>query len=162
MIDKKVAFRVTNTTETIYTIRRTTQIAKFSAVTPEQSKLIKPVDTAILSMIPKGDKDLTLYLKKLLRTCKPQQQSNTSQSPALKSSGEIGDHTPRQTLIFKKLNDLNEKEKQNPTDNAESRGKILERFDCTDTLITELGKQALEKFLVGTMIFSLDTEWTRQ
>ena len=157
-----MASGVTNTTELFYTIRRTTQIAKLSAVTPEQSKLIKPVDTAILSMIPKGDQYSTTYLKELLRTCTPKQKSNTSQSPALESSGKIGSHTPIHILMFKKLNGLNKKEEQNPTDNAESRGKILERFDCTDTLITERDKQAVENSLVDTMIFSPDTEWTLQ
>ena len=52
IIDKKKAVRVTNTTESPYLIKKHTQIAEFSVVTPEQSKHIKPVDMAILSMIP--------------------------------------------------------------------------------------------------------------
>ena len=58
IIDKKIAVRVTNTTESPYTINKNTQIAEFSVVTPEQSKFIKPVDMAILSMIPEGNPDL--------------------------------------------------------------------------------------------------------
>ena len=46
-IDRKIAVRVTNTTESPYTINKNTQIAEFSVVTPEQSKFIKPVDMAI-------------------------------------------------------------------------------------------------------------------
>ena len=61
IIDKRVAVRVTNTTESPYLIRKHTQIAEFSVVTPEQSKHIKPVDMAILSMIPQDDLDLTTY-----------------------------------------------------------------------------------------------------
>ena len=61
IIDKRVAVRVTNTTESPYLIKKHTQIAEFSVVTPEQSKHIKPVDTAILSMIPQDDPDLTVY-----------------------------------------------------------------------------------------------------
>ena len=75
--DRKVAFRLTNTTESPYTINKKTQIAEFSVVTPEQSKFIKPVDMAILSMIPKGDTDLITYLTELLRTNKQDQQTNT-------------------------------------------------------------------------------------
>ena len=52
IIDRKIPVRVTNTTESPCTINKNTQIAEFSVVTPEQSKFIKPVDTAILSMIP--------------------------------------------------------------------------------------------------------------
>ena len=68
IIYKRVAVRVTNTTESPYLIRKITQIQEFSIVTPEQSKYIKPVDMAILSMIPQGDPDLTAYLNKPLRT----------------------------------------------------------------------------------------------
>ena len=75
--DSKIAVRVTNTTESPYTINKNTQIAAFSVVTPEQSKFIRPVDTAILYMIPECDPDLTTYLTKSLRTNKPDQQNNT-------------------------------------------------------------------------------------
>ena len=76
VIDRKIAVRVTNTTESHYTINKNTQIAAFSVVTPEQSKFIKPVDTAILSMIPVGDPDLVTYLTGLLRTNKADRQNN--------------------------------------------------------------------------------------
>ena len=56
--DKQIAVRVTNTTASPYLIKKHTQIAEFSVVTQEQSKHIKPVDMAILSMIPQDDPDL--------------------------------------------------------------------------------------------------------
>ena len=92
--------RVTNTTETPYLIKRNTQIAEFSLVTPEQAKFIQPVGTAILSMIPEGDPDLTSHLNELLRTNKPEQQSNTFWFPTPKNPGKIADHTPKQTRIL--------------------------------------------------------------
>ena len=58
IFDRKIAVRVTNTTESPYTINKNTQIAEFSVLTLERSKFIKPVDTAFLSMIPEGDSDL--------------------------------------------------------------------------------------------------------
>ena len=61
--ERKVAVRVTNTTETSYLMKRNTQIDEFPVVTPEQAKFIKPADMAILSMIPEGDPDLTAHLK---------------------------------------------------------------------------------------------------
>ena len=70
---QKIAVRVTNTTESPNLIKKHTQIAGSSVVTPEQSEDIKPVDMAILSMIPQGDPDLTAYLNELLRTNKPEQ-----------------------------------------------------------------------------------------
>ena len=77
IIDKRIALRVTNTTESPYLIKKHTQNAELSVVTPELSKHIKPVDMAMLSMIPQGDLDLTAHLNELLGTDKPEQQDNT-------------------------------------------------------------------------------------
>ena len=73
-INKRLAVRVTKTTESPNLVRRNSQIAEFSVVNPEQSKNIKPVVMAILCKIPKGDPHLTAYLNELLRTNKPGQQ----------------------------------------------------------------------------------------
>ena len=146
--DKRIAVRVTNTTESPYLIKKHTQIAEFSVVTPEQSKHIKPVDMAILSMIPQGDHDLTAYLNELLRTSKPEQQDNTFWFPTPENPGKLEDHTPIQTRILNELNELKDKEKLNPQENTESRNKFLKRFDWTDTLLTEMEKQAIEDTLV--------------
>ena len=148
IIDKRIAVRVTNTTESPYLIKKHTKIAEFSVVTPEQSKHIRPVDMAILSMIPQDDPDLTAYLNELLRTNKPEQQDNTFWFPTPENPGKSEDHTPIQTRILKELNELKEKEKLNPQDSTEARNKLLERFDWTNVLLTETEKQAIEDILV--------------
>ena len=148
IIDKRIAVRVTNTTESPYLIKKHTQIAEFSVVTPEQSQHIKPVDMAILSMIPQGDPDLTAYLNELLRTNKPEQQANTFWFPTPENPGKLEDHTPKQTRILKELNELEDKEKLNPQESTEPRNRFLTRFDWTDTLLTEIEKQAIEDILV--------------
>ena len=61
-------------------------------------------------MIPGGDPDLTFYLCELLRTNKPEQQSNTFWFPTPKNHGKIVDHTPIQLRILKELRELQEKE----------------------------------------------------
>ena len=106
IIDKKTAVRITNTTESPYLIKENTQIAEFSVVTPEPSRFIKPVDTAILSVIPEGDPDLITYLSELLRTNQPEQQSNTFWFPTPKNPGKTEDHTPIQTQTLKELREL--------------------------------------------------------
>ena len=148
IIDKRIAVRVTNTTESPYLIKKNTQIAEFSVVTPEQSKHIKPVDMASLSMIPQGDPDLTAYLNELLRTNKPEQQENTFWFPTPENPGKPEDHTPIQTRILNELNQLKDKEKLNPQESTESRNKILKRFYWPDTLLRETEKEALEGILV--------------
>ena len=143
IIDRNIAVRVTNTTETSYKINRNTQSAEFSVVTPEQSKFIKPVDMAILSMIPEGDPGLITYLTELLGTNKQDQQTNTFWFPTPKNLGNTEEHTSIQTRILKELRELQEKEKLNPKEDVESRLKILKRFDWTDTLLTEIEKHAV-------------------
>ena len=146
--DRKIAVRVTNTTEPPYTFNKNTQIAEFSVVTPEQSKFIKPVDMATLSMIPEGDPDLITYLTELLRTNKPDQQTNTFWFPTPENPGNTEQPTPIQTRILKELRELQLEEKHNPKDNTESRTEFSKRFDWTETLLTETEKQAVEDILV--------------
>ena len=148
IIDKRVAVRVTKTTESPYLIKKHTQIAEFYMVTPEQSKHNKPVDMAILSMIPQDDPDLTAYLNQPLRTSKPEQQDNTFWFTTPGNPGKPEDHVPIQTRILNELNELKDKEKLNRQESRESRNKFLKRFDWTDTLLTEMEKQAVEVILV--------------
>ena len=117
-------------------------------VTPEKSKHIKPVDMAILSMIPQGDPELTAYLNELLRTNKPEQQDNTFWFPTPENPGKPEDHTPIQTRLLNALNEHKDKEKLNPQESTESQNKFLKRFDWTDTLLTEKEKQVFENILV--------------
>ena len=146
--DRKIAVRITNSTESSYTFNKNTQIVEFSVVTPEQSKFIKPVDMTILSMTAEGDPDLVTYLTELLRTNKPDHKNKTFWFPTPKNPGNTEDHTPIQTRILTELRQLKRREKLNPKDNTESRTKLLKRFNWTDTLLTETEKQAVEDILV--------------
>ena len=112
-------------------MNKNTKIAEFSVVTPEQSNYIKPVDTAILIMIPEGDADVVTYLAELLRTNESDQQNNTFWFPTPKNPGNTEDHTAIQTLILEELCDLQQKEKPNPKKDIESRMDFLKRFDWT-------------------------------
>ena len=114
IIDNRVAVRVTNTTESPYLIRKNTQIAEISVVTPEQPKHIKPLEMAILSMIPQSNPDLTAYLNELLRTNKAEQQKKAFWFPTPEKPEKPEDHTPIQARILKELFQLKDKEKLNP------------------------------------------------
>ena len=148
IVDKIIAVRVTNTTESPFLIEKPTQIAEFSVVTLEQSEHIKPVDMADLSMIPQGYLELTAYLNELLRTNIPEQQNNTFWFATPENPGKPEDHTTIQTRILKELNELKDIEKLNPQETTESRTKFLKRFDWTDTLPSETKKQASEDILL--------------
>ena len=159
IIDKRIAVRVTNTTELPYLIKKHTQIAEFSVVTPEQFKHIKPVDMAILSMIPQGDLDLTAHINELLRTNKPEQQDNTFSFPTPESPGKPEDHTPIQTRILNELNELKDKEKLNP-----QRAQNLEINFSNDLIgpihfLQKWKNKQLKIFWLSIMTFPPDTEW---
>ena len=140
--DKRKELRVTNTTESPYLIKKHTQIANFSVVTPEQSKHSKPVDMAILSMIPQGDLDLTAYLNELLKTNKPEQQNDTFWFPTPENPGKLEDHTPIQTRILRELKELKDEENLNPQESIESRNNFLKRFDCNESVSLQKRKKS--------------------
>ena len=143
-----MAVRVTKTRESSYLIKKNTQNAEFSVVTPEQSKHIRPVDTAILSMILQRHLELNIYLNELFRTNKPEQHNKTFWFPTPENPGKSRDHTPIETRILKELFELRGKEELNPKESTESRSKSLKRFEWTDTLLTETEKQAIEDILL--------------
>ena len=145
---KRKSVSVTNTMESSYLMKKHTSSAEFSLVTPEQSKHIKPVDMAFLSMIPQGDFDLSAYLNELLTTNKPEQQNNIFWFPAPENPAKTEDYTPIQTRTLNEIIELKVKEKLNPQESTESRNKFIKRFHWTDTLLTETEKQAIEDILV--------------
>ena len=148
-IDKKSTVRITNITVSPYLIKKNTRIAEFSVVTPEQSKFIRPMDTAILKMIPECDPDLTTYLSELLRTNKPEQQNNRTTpfgSRHLKFLVKlkmIPQYRHESFMICETA-----RKKLSPRNDAETGMKFLKLFDLTDTLLTETEKHALESILV--------------
>ena len=159
IFDKRIAVRLTNTAALPYFIKKHTQIAEFSVVTPEQSKHIKPVYMAILSMSPQDDPDLTAYLNELLRTSKPEQQNNTFWFPTPEIPGKPEDNTPIQTRILNELNELKDKEKHT----IRKRAQNLETNFSNDLIgpINFVPKRKNKQSKISwlnIMIYSPDTE----
>ena len=129
IFDKRVAVRVTKTTESPHLVRKSTQIAELSAVIPEQSKYMKPVDMAILNMMPQGYPDLTANLHERLRANNPEKQNNTLWFPTPENPGEPEVHTLIRTRTLRILNELTEKEKLNSQENTDFRTNFFGRLD---------------------------------
>ena len=87
IINKRIAVRVTNATESPYLIKKNTEIAELSVVIPKQSKNIKPIEMAILSVTPQGGPELPAYSNELLRTNNIEQQNNTFRFPKPQNPG---------------------------------------------------------------------------
>ena len=148
IFDERVAVRVTDTMESPTRIKKNTQVADLSVVTPDQSKLYKPINMAIPCTILQGYPDLTAHLNEFLRTNEREQQNNTSWFLTPESPGKTKDLTSIQAQTFEELTELKEKEKLNPQESTESRNIFLRRVDWTDTLLTETEMQAVEDVLV--------------
>ena len=134
VFDKKIAVRVINLMESPCTINKNTQIADFSVVPHEKSKFIKPRRHGN-SQYDSGRWSASDYLFDW-----------ATENEWI--SGNIEDRTPIQTRILNELREVQQKEKLNPKDNADSRMKFLKRVDWIDTLLTETEKQAVEDILV--------------
>ena len=160
IFDKRITVKVTNTTDSQNLIKKNTQIAEFSVVTPDQSNYIKPVDMAILSMIPQSDSELTANLNEFLGANRPEQQNNTFRFPSPENPSRPADYIPIPTRILKEIIDLKEKEKLNPLESTENRTNFLKRFGWTDTLLIEKKRNKQLKTSWSTIMkFSPDTEW---
>ena len=110
---------------------------------------INPVNTAILSMIPEGDPDLTTYLNELFRTNIPEKQNNTFLFPTFKKPGKTEDHTPTQTRSLEELQELKEEKRLTPKDDTEStRTNSLNGFTGQTYCSRRMKKQAVEDILV--------------
>ena len=81
---------------------------------------------------------------------KPKQQTILSGSRSAENPGKPEDYNLKQTRIFKELIELKENNQVNAQDGTESPTKFLGRFDCTDPLLTEREKQAVEDILVDS------------
>ena len=159
LIDNNVAIRVTNTTESPYSLKRNTQIAEFSVVFPEQSEYVKMVYMAILSMIPEANTNLTTYLNDLLRMKKLEQQNNTFWFPTPENPGKPEDHTPTQTGTLRKSLEL-KKNRKSPHKTTQS----LEKSSSNDLVALihfywKLKNELLKIFWLTIKTFSPDREW---
>ena len=146
--NSEVPIRVTNASESPYTLKKNTQVAEVAVLTPQQHKHIKPVDTAILKMMHDDDPELNLYLNELLRSNKQNQQDTNFGFPTPENRGNVEEHTPIQTRILNELNELRREEKLNPQDYPHFREEFLKQFSWKDTLLTLNEQNKVEEILV--------------
>ena len=120
-------------------------------VIAEKSKFIKPVDTAILSMVPESDPDLTTYVNELFRTNKLKQQNNLLWFPPPKNPGKTENYKQEQIRMVKKKHELRKTWEIKPKNGTKSQTKLTERFDWTHQLLARAEKQPVEDILKRTL-----------
>ena len=135
-----------------YTLKKGTHMAKFSILTPEQTKHVRPVNpTSVRHLLNNNHNDAIDYINSLLKTSKPDKINETYWFPTPQNPGNEKEHTPIQTRILNELRELEQLEKLNPLENIDSRNQFLSNFDWTDSTLDWTksdAKQAVENLLV--------------
>ena len=82
--------------------------------------MIRPVDIAALNLLTEHD-DVVTYTSALMQVERPESNEEKFWFPTPESPGNELEHSPIQKRILKKLRELTELEKPDPTQNEESR-----------------------------------------
>ena len=127
---KKYMTQNSNFLDHHYTLKKGTHIAKFSKLTPEQTKHIRPVNpTSVQHLLNNNHDDAFHYINNLLKTSKNYEVNGTYWFPTPRNPGNEKEHTPFQTRILNELRELEQLEKLNPLENTNSRNQFLSNFD---------------------------------
>ena len=147
--NNKHLVQINNFLDHPYTLKRGTHIAKFSTLTPEQTKHIRPVSpTSVRHLLNNNRDDAIHYINRLLKTSKTDEVTETYWFPTPQNPGDEREHTPIQTRILNEFSELEQLEKLNPLENTNSRDQFLFNFDWTDFTLHLDAKQAVENLLV--------------
>ena len=147
--NNKHMVQISNFLDHPYTLKKGTQIANFSILTPEQTKHIRPVNpTSVRYLLNNSHDDAIHYISSLLKTSKTDEVNETYWFPTPENPGNEKDHTPIQTRILKELRELEQLEELNPLENTNSRNQFLSNFDWTDSTLQPEAKQAVQNLLV--------------
>ena len=144
---KKIAIKVANTTDFPYTIAADTKIAELQILKPEETKMLRPVDIAALNLLTEHD-DVVTYINALMQVERPDDKEDKFWFPTPENPGNKPEHLPIQPRILKELRELAQLEKLDPTENQQSRTKVLSMFKWTDSLITGKDRENLEATIV--------------
>ena len=141
--------QISNFLDHPYTLKKGTHMAKFSILTPEQTKHIPPVNpTSVRHLLNNNHDDAILYINSLLKTSKTNEVNETYWFPTPQNVGNGTEHTPIQTRILNELRELEQLEKLNPLEDTNSRKQFPSKFDWTDFTLQPDGNQAVESVLL--------------
>ena len=137
----QVSVHLNNFTDSPYTLKRGTQVANFTVLTPEQMKYVKPID-------PDNPENAAYYASSLIKSTKTEDLKENYWFPTSEDPGDPQHHTPFQKSILSELINLQELEKLNPQDDPESRRQFLSNFDWTNSMQQPAEIARIEDLLV--------------
>ena len=145
----QVSLHFNNFTDSPYTLKRGTQVANFTVLTPEQMKYVKPNDPVTTwHLLQDNPENAAHYASSLIKSTKPEDLKENYWFATPEDPGDPQHHTPIQKRIFSELINLQELEKLNPQDDPESRRQFLSNFDWTDSMLQPTEIARIEDLLV--------------
>ena len=91
--DKRVTFKITNTTDFPYTINPHTKLAGLQILELEETNSIRPVDIAALNLLTEHD-DVVAYVSALMQIKSPDNTEENFWFPTSENPGDEAEHTP--------------------------------------------------------------------
>ena len=149
LTDGQVSVHLNNFTDSPYTLKRGTQVATFTVLTPEQMEYVKPIDPVTTwHLLQANPENAAHYASSLIKSTKPEDFKENYWFPTPEDPGDPQHHTPIQKRILSELVNLQELEKLNPQDDTESRRQFLSNFDWTDSILQPAEIARIEDLLV--------------
>ena len=115
--NKRISIKIVNLTEFPYTIKSHTKIAELQILKPEDTKQIRPIDTAALSILNDPD-DSHMYVNELMKSNEHEPNEDSFLFPTPENPGNETEHTPIQRRILKEIRELIKREQLDPTKDA--------------------------------------------
>ena len=146
----QVSVHLNNFTDSPYTLKRGTQVANFTVLTPEQLNFyVKPIDPVnTWHLLQDNPENAAYYASSLIKSTKPEDFKENYWFPTPEDPGDPQHHTPIQKRILSELINLQELEKLNPQGDPESRRQFLSNFDWTDSMLQPAEIARIEDLLV--------------
>ena len=139
--------QISNFLDHPYTLKKGTCIENSSIFTPEQTKLIRPVNpTSVGHFLNNNHDDAIPYINSLLKTSKTDEINETYWFPTPQNPGKGREHTPIQTRFLNGLRELEKLEQLNQLEDTNSRD--VSNFDWTDSTLHPDAEQAVEDLFV--------------
>ena len=107
--------------------KKHTKLAELQIIKPEDTKQIRPIDTAALKLLQDPD-DTHMYVNELMKSNEDEQTDENLWFPTPENPGNEEEHTPIQRRILKEIRELIKKELLDSTKDKESRQQNLGMF----------------------------------
>ena len=107
--NKRLNIRIANLTDFPHTIKDHTKLAELQILKPEDTKQIRPVDTAALKLLEDPD-DTHMYVNDLMKSNETEQSDENLWFPTPENPGNEKEHTPIQRGILKEIRELIQRE----------------------------------------------------